>query len=321
MKSRLHSSLNGSPASGRGSSSSEGADGEHKPSRARAAETEKSFLAKHGVTIALVAVMLIGVGIFLYPIASNYINSLSQSYAVANYQDAVESTNQDELDQMLAKAQAWNAELAYKGGSLNSISGVELDEYNALLNIEGINVMGYIEIDKINVRLPIYHSTGDDALAIGVGHLEGSSLPVGGESTHCVLMAHRGLPTSMLFTDLDRLEVGDTFAITVLAETRYYEVDQVLIVEPDDLSALHIEEGQDLCTLVTCTPYGVNTQRLLVRGHRTSAPNSDYGSSDARIVDGLVVATVITAVLILALVVGLVIWTRTKKKRVLGPRR
>ncbi len=218
-------------------------------------------------TILLVLIFLAGLSLLLYPTVSDYWNSFHSSRAVANYTEQVNDLNEEEYAAMLAAASAYNAQLATEGYA-HEPTDEQLAEYNSLLSVGTTDVMGYIEIPTINVSLPIYHGTDESVLQVGVGHLNWSSLPVGGASTHCVLSGHRGLPSAKLFSNLDKLVVGDTFTIKVLNETLTYEVDQILIVLPEDLQDLQIEEGQDLCTLVTCTPYGINTHRLLVRGHR-----------------------------------------------------
>lgn len=220
------------------------------------------------LTIILVLVFLVGLSLLLYPTVSDYWNSLHQSRAIASYAEEVEGLDDETCGRLWAEAEAYNATLLNKPDRFQ-MSDEELEEYNQLLSVSGSDVIGYIEIDKINCYLPIYHGTSESVLQVGVGHLEGSSLPIGGESTHSVISGHRGLPSARLFTDLDQMEEGDTFSIYVLNEKLTYEVDQILVVEPTEVDALAIMEGEDYCTLVTCTPYGINTHRLLVRGHRT----------------------------------------------------
>ena len=206
----------------------------------------------------------------LYPTVSDYINSLNHRNVISEYNSAVENISIENREELLAAASEYNERLAAKGtSSFISLSSEEDKElYNSLLNVSGTGIMGYIEIPAISISLPIYHSVDETVLQIGVGHLEGSSLPVGGESSHSVLSAHRGLPSATLFTNIDRLVDGDIFTIHILGETFTYEVDQIETVLPNELNYLTIESGQDYCTLVTCTPYGINTHRLLVRGHR-----------------------------------------------------
>ena len=217
---------------------------------------------------------LIGLGFLLYPTASDYYNSLHQSRAVADYSAQVSNLKEDEYQELLQQANLYNQKLAQRSTMSFVLSEQENEEYQALLNVT--QVMSYIEIPSIRCVLPVYHGTSDAVLEAGVGHIAGSSLPVGGESTHCVLSGHRGLPSAKLFSDLDKLIEGDIFVLRTLNETLTYEVDQIRIVEPEDVSELGIVPGKDYCTLVTCTPYGINTHRLLVRGHRI-ANISDSG--------------------------------------------
>lgn len=217
---------------------------------------------------------LIGLGFLLYPTASDYYNSLHQSRAVADYSAQVSNLKEDEYQELLQQANIYNQKLAQRSTMSFVLSEQENEEYQALLNVT--QVMSYIEIPSIRCVLPVYHGTSDAVLEAGVGHIAGSSLPVGGESTHCVLSGHRGLPSAKLFSDLDKLIEGDIFVLKTLNETLTYEVDQIRIVEPEDVSELGIVPGKDYCTLVTCTPYGINTHRLLVRGHRI-ANISDSG--------------------------------------------
>jgi sortase A len=222
--------------------------------------------------------LLLGTGLFLYPTVSDYWNYLHQTKAIAEYTEGVEHMDSVDYEALMEEAKAYNQELTKKADRWN-LSEEEEQEYEQVLDPFGTGMMGHIEIPKIQVSLPIYHGTSDGVLQVGVGHLEGSSLPVGGEGTHAVLSGHRGLPSASLFTDLDKLEIGDHFIIQVLKETLTYEVDQIKVVEPEDLTKLTIEEGEDLCSLVTCTPYGINTHRLVVRGHRI--PNEEDGEAAA----------------------------------------
>ena len=198
---------------------------------------------------------------------SSWWNSRHQSKIIDSYVESASNLDDEDYEAILQSAYEYNEWLFESNHSL-SLSDDELEDYLSQLVVEDTDIMAYIVIDKINVSLPIYHTTEDAVLQVGIGHLEGSSLPVGGESTHCVLTGHTGLASAMLFTNLDELEIGDTFKIYVLNELLTYEVDQILIVEPTDISALDIVEGEDYCTLITCTPYGINSKRLLVRGHR-----------------------------------------------------
>ena len=226
-------------------------------------------------TIILVGIMMAGIGLLVYPSLADYWNSFHQSRAVMTYAEHVADMQTDEYERFLNSAREYNSALAETGIKWG-LTDEEKTAYNEELNIDGSGIMGYIKIQKIQVTLPLYHGTDEAILQTSIGHLEGSSLPVGGEGTHCLLSGHRGLPSARLFTDLDQLREGDTFTMTVLNETLTYEVDHIWIVEPEDLSHLQIEEGKDLCTLITCTPYGINTHRLLVRGHRIE--NADGGA-------------------------------------------
>lgn len=220
-------------------------------------------------TIILILIFLVGLSLLLYPTVSDYWNSFHQSRAIAKYTEQVAELNNDLYKQLWEDAVAYNERLLTK---LNryKMTGEEKAEYESLLNVSGNGIIGYIEIEKINCSLPVYHGTAESALQIAAGHIEGTSLPVGGASTHCVISGHRGLPRAKLFTNLDKLVEGDTFELHILNEILTYEVDQISVVEPDEVEKLEIEEGKDYCTLVTCTPYGINTHRLLVRGHRVA---------------------------------------------------
>ena len=218
-------------------------------------------------TLFLVLMFFAGLSLLLYPTVSNYWNSLHQSRAIAAYVEQVTQIDNETFDQLREQARAYNRTLVGKAYRYD-MTRQEREEYLGLLNVSGNGIIGYIEIPDIHCELPIYHGTDADALQIGVGHIEGSSLPVGGESTHCAISGHRGLPSAKLFSDLDKLTVGDRFSLRVLDDTLTYEVDQIHTVLPGEMDELEIVEGEDYCTLVTCTPYGVNTHRLLVRGYR-----------------------------------------------------
>lgn len=224
-------------------------------------------MKKKGTTILLIIVFLAGLSLLLYPTVSDYWNSFHASRAVAAYDETVRQLDPDRYRDLWDAARAYNRDLAARGGG-TSLTPEQKRTYDSLLDVDDTGIMGYIEIPNIKVSLPIYHGAEESVLQVAVGHLEWSSLPTGGEGTHCVLSGHRGLPSARLFTNLDQLAVGDRFLLRVLDETLTYEVDQILIVEPQEVAALGITEGGDSCTLVTCTPYGINTHRLLVRGHR-----------------------------------------------------
>lgn len=227
------------------------------------------WLKKNIITILLILVFLIGAGLVLYPIVSNYRSAGQQAENVAYYIENTTVDRKEQYDRLLEEAAAYNEELGRKGINWY-LSEEEKEIYHNCLKLEDTDVMAYIEIPAIDCSLPIYHGTEEAVLQVGVGHLEGSSLPVGGESSHCVLSGHNGLSSARLFTDLDQLKEGDLFQLHTLDQVLTYEVDQICVVEPTDFSKLEIEEGKDYCTLLTCTPYGINTHRLLVRGHRVS---------------------------------------------------
>lgn len=223
---------------------------------------------KHISTIFIILIFLVGLGFISYSTVSNLWNQAHQSRAIATYSKQVEKLDDSENKKMLKAARKYNKSLLKKSDHWK-LSKKDKKKYESLLDVSGTGIMGYIEVPKIDCSLPIYHGTDEGALQIAIGHLEGSSLPVGGKSTHCVLSGHRGLPSARLFTDLDQMEEGDIFILNILGRKLAYEVDKIKVVLPEEMSDLEIEEGKDLCTLVTCTPYGINTHRLLVRGHRT----------------------------------------------------
>lgn len=268
------------------------------------------------VTAILIAALLAGALLLLYPTVSDYWNSFHQSRAIASYAEQVADLDDNTYDQIWADARAYNETLD------NSTSRFVMTEeqkkiYEALLNIADNGVMGYIEIPKIKCNLPIYHGTDEAVLQIAIGHVQGSSLPAGGESTHCVLSGHRGLPSAKLFSDLDQLTEGDVFLLRVLDETLTYEVDQIRTVLPDELDDLAIEEGKEYCTLVTCTPYGINSLRLLVRGHRVenqASASTIRVTADAMQIEPLLIAPLVAVPMLLVLLVMVLIPHRTKKK-------
>lgn len=266
-------------------------------------------------TVILILVFLVGLSLLLYPTVSDYWNSLHQSRVIAEYAGQVVNLDNDAYRKLWEDARSYNQTLPGKPDRYE-LNDEEQAEYESLLNVSGSGIIGYIEIAKINCSLPIYHGTGEAVLQIAVGHVAGSSLPVGGESTHCVLSGHRGLPSAKLFTDLDQLTEGDTFLLRILDETLTYEVDQILIVEPREISALEIEEGRDYCTLVTCTPYGINSHRLLVRGHRVENQKEARAvriTADAVQIEPMLVAPLVAAPMLLLLLVMLLVTTRRKK--------
>lgn len=267
-------------------------------------------------TIALIIVFFVGVSVLLYPTVSDYWNSLHQSQAIATYADSVENMDEQDYEKLWDAAVSYNQKLFQSGHGLG-LKDEEKEEYNELLDVSGTGIMSYIEIPKIKCSLPVYHGTDEGVLQIAVGHIEGSSLPVGGLNTHCVLSGHRGLPSAKLFSNLDKLEEGDIFMIRTLDQTLTYEVDQIRIVLPDEVEDLKIEEGKDLCTLVTCTPYGINTHRLLVRGHRVANQEEAEAvrvTADAMLVDNRIVAMCIAVPVLVLLLIYVVFGGRCRKR-------
>ena len=269
-------------------------------------------------TIILVAALFIGLFLLAYPSFADYWNSFHQSRAVMSYAENVANMNMEEYARILDEARIYNAELAERGISWK-LSDEEREAYMSQLDIGGNGIMGYIKIQKIDVMLPIYHGIDESTLQTSIGHLEESSLPVGGMNTHSMLSGHRGLPSARLFTDLDKLREGDTFTMTILNETLTYEVDHIWIVEPSDMSHLTIEDGKDYCTLITCTPYGINTHRLLVRAHRIDNLNGNaMVVADAIQIRPVFIAPFIAAPMLLLLLIYVLISTSAryrKKKR------
>lgn len=267
--------------------------------------------------MTLVLILLAGLSLLLYPTVSDYWNSFHQSRAIASYAEQVAEIDTADYERLWAEAQEYNQTLVGKSGRYQ-MTDEERETYESLLDVSGTGIIGYIEIPAINCSLPIYHGTDEGVLQIAIGHIEGSSLPVGGESTHCVVSGHRGLPRAKLFSDLDKLVVGDEFMLCVLDETLTYEVDQIRIVLPDELNDLEIVEGKDYCTLVTCTPYGINSHRLLVRGHRVEN-RANAGSvrvtADAMQIEPLLVAPVVAIPMLLLLLILLLLPRRRKKDK------
>lgn len=263
-------------------------------------------MRKHLSTIILIVILIAGLSLLLYPTVSDYWNSFHQSRAISTYTEQVEQIDTGEQEAALARARAYNAELWNKSNRYE-FSEAEEEEYENLLNISDTSMIGYIEIPSINCRLPIYHGMSQEVLQTGVGHMKGSSLPVGGLGTHSVLTAHRGLPSATLFTNLDKMEEGDYFVLHVLGETMTYEIDQIHIVLPDDVDDLELEKGKDYCTLVTCTPYGVNSHRLLLRGHRTENQAAQLVQEDAKQINSTMVSLIIAGTILLILFIGTLI--------------
>ena len=274
-------------------------------------------MKKHLTTVALVLILILGVGILLYPTVSDYWNSFHQSRAIASFIEQIEQVDPVDYQAEWDRAMAYNEALKTNPNRF-LLSEEEYEEYRSVLNMTGSGIMGYIEIPKINCTLPIYHGTDEAVLQIAIGHIEGTSLPTGGEGNHSVLSGHRGLPSAKLFSDLDQLELGDLFVMRVLDEILTYEVDQILIVLPEELDALAFDDEKDLCTLVTCTPYGINTHRLLVRGHRTEneeLENLIKVVADANQLDPRLMAPVFAAPMLLLLFIIMMLSTGHKGKR------
>lgn len=272
-------------------------------------------MKKHTSNLLLILVFLTGLSLLLYPTVSDYWNSMHQSRAIAGYTEMTAKIENEEYDRLLNEARDYNQQLLQKYNHW-ILSEEEKEEYSKILDVSGTGIIGYIEIDKINCSLPVYHSTEEQVLQIAIGHIEGSSLPVGGESTHSVLSGHRGLPSAKLFSELDQLVTGDTFLIRVLDEVLTYEVDQIRIVEPEELESLEIEPGKDFCTLVTCTPYGINTHRLLVRGHRVETIDQMEVrvTADAIQIEPIMVAPVVAVPLLMLVLIWITAAGRRKKK-------
>ena len=263
------------------------------------------------IGILLVLMLFVGVCGLLYPSVSQYWNTKTQSRAVTNYQEILASIKKEDYTAYFDAANKYNQDLSELSFPLLDYGA--LQNYEQTLNIAGNGVMGFITINKIGVELPVYHGIAAEILNIACGHLEGTSLPIGGESTHCVLSAHRGLPHAKLFTELDKMELGDTFTVTVLDRTVTYQVDQIKVVRPDEINDIQIIPGEDLCTLLTCTPYGINSHRLLVRGTRIeNAAPVLHVTSNAYRIDSLVATPIVAAPILLILLIVLMVKYRDK---------
>ncbi len=267
------------------------------------------------VTIILFIIFFIGLSVLLYPSISSYWNSKTQSEAIVDYESMLASYEPEDYTALFEAAEQYNRDLAALDFPLQEYRAVE-QAYWKTLDVSGTGMMGYVSIPKIGEELPLYHGTNDDVLANACGHFQGSSLPIGGKGTHSVLSAHRGLPTATLFTHLDRMEIGDTFTITILDRTFTYEVDQIRIVQPDDTNLIQAVPDKDYCTLLTCTPYGINTERLLVRGHAVDASQERnlYVANEAYRVDTLIVMPIVALPIIVALLLY-VLFAPVKKRK------
>lgn len=263
------------------------------------------------IGILLVLMLFVGVCGLLYPSVSQYWNTKTQSRAVENYQDILESLQPEDFEAYFKEAETYNDQLGKLTNPL--LNYYQAKGYHDILNISGNGIMGYVSIPKLGVELPLYHGISPEVLNVSCGHLEGTSLPIGGKSTHSVISAHRGLPHAKLFTELDKMEIGDTFTVTILDRTITYQVDQIKIVRPNETEDIQIVAGEELCTLLTCTPYGINSHRLLVRGTRVeNAAPVLYVTSNAYRIDSLVVTPVVAAPILLILLIILMVKYRDK---------
>lgn len=267
-------------------------------------------------TVLLILILFLGLSLLLYPTVANYINSLSFHKVIEDYKEKVADLDDDAYAEMLSAAHAYNSELAENTMYMSSLSEEQREVYNSLLDVLGTGVMGYIEIPKVDIELPIYHGMNDAVLQSGVGHFEGSSLPVGGVTVHTLLSGHTGLPSCKLFTDIRKLNLGDTFTLHVLNEVLTYEVESIDTVLPEALEKLQIEQDKDICTLFTCTPYGVNTHRLVIRAHRIATPKeSDSTVQDDIKAKSLLLYILIPTLIVAFLVILFIILRRRRKKR------
>ena len=268
------------------------------------------------VGIFLVLMLFIGVCGLLYPSVSQYWNSKTQTRAVENYQALLDPLKEEDYTAFFQAAEEYNIALTQLENPL--LDYRQLEGYDKVLNVSGNGIMGYVAIQKLGVELPVYHGISTEVLNIACGHLEGTSFPVGGESTHCVLSAHRGLPHAKLFTDLDRMELGDTFTITVLDRTVTYQVDQIKVVRPNEIDDVRIIDGADHCTLLTCTPYGINTHRLFVRGVRIETileKPAIYVTNDAFRIEPILVTPAVAAPMLFIFLIHLMIKYREPPKK------
>lgn len=271
----------------------------------------KQLIKKHGFDMLMVLICIIGVLIVAYPSVSDYWNSKVQSKAISDYKNTVAKTSDEKIERMKLAAKLYNQEL-YNIQARGKSTTEENTSYEEILNINGDGIMGYLVIPAIDVQLPVYHGTEEKILQVGAGHSDISSLPIGGENTHAVILGHRGLPSARLFSDFDQLVVGDYFEMHVLNDVLYYEIYDIAIVEPKELNNLRIKQGEDLITLVTCTPYGVNTHRLLVYGRRIDSIDEEiYVFADAKKISYIYVAIAIGGALwLLAMIVLIYVSTK-----------
>ncbi len=275
------------------------------------------------VNLCLILIFVVGLGILLYPSVSDWWNKRVSTQAIASYNKSLENMTEEDYSSFFEEAETYNKAVR-KVGSQTAIVTPEsvAADYWETLDITGTGIMGYVTVDKINVQLPVYHGTEESVLQIAAGHLQGTSLPIGGEGTHAVLSAHRGLPSAKMFTNLDDLEEGDTFTVTVLDEILTYEVDKISIILPEEIESLYIEDGEDYCTLMTCTPYGINTHRLLVRGRRIQTTNQHVNvSAEAYRLNNILIASLLAVLILVIFLVSLYLRkrfrarTKTKERR------
>ena len=275
-----------------------------------------SWWKKNSTTIILILIAVVGAGLIAYPTFADWWNGFHQTRAVNTYVSVASDLGNEKYRKMINEAERYNDALAVSGVRWN-MTDEEKTEYSSVLEVTDSGMMAYIDIPKVHITLPIYHGTEEKVLQVAVGHIAGTSLPVGGAGTHCVLSGHRGLPSAKLFTDIDKLAEGDTFTITVLDRTLTYEVDQIRIVLPYELNDLSIEPDKDLCTLVTCTPYGVNTHRLLVRGHRIENAQGEVNViADALQVEPVYIAPFIALPLLFLLFIHMLVTSGSAKRRI-----
>ena len=276
---------------------------------------EKKKKSSSFTTWLLVLLMLAGLSLLLYPTFADWWNSFHASRAIATYSESIASMDTGKIDEMWKEAVAYNSESFQPNAMLGKITDEQSERYKKTLDVSGTGIMGYVEIPKIRVELPIYHGTDETILQIAIGHLENTTLPVGGPSTHTVISGHRGLPSAKLFTDIDQLVEGDVFMIQTLGRTITYEVDQIRVVLPTELGNLVIEENMDYCTLVTCTPYGINSHRLLIRGRRTeNAAEEIYVPADATQIRPIFIAPFVGAPILIFLLIYLLVSTSRRRR-------
>lgn len=274
----------------------------------------KNWIKRNLLTVVMTAGLITGVFLLLYPSVANYWNSRHQARVIMDYTETVTKMDKEDYKKVIKSARAYNRKLA-ESGIRWMMTDEEKAEYEKQLRVEETGIMGFVSIPKFHIRLPIYHGIDEEILQTAIGHLEETSLPVGGKSTHCAISGHRGLPSARLFTDIDKIREGDTWTLNILNETLTYECDQIRIVLPEDLSDIKIEKGKDLCTLITCTPYGVNTHRLLVRGHRVPNANGSADiTADAIQIEPVYIAPFLAGPVLLILLIILLAATRRAKR-------